>query len=161
MSLDSSKAGNGDVPGAPTERRIAWLTLVIGGVAAGIAGIAYRRNWAVGLMIGAGLGWCNFLWLARGMDALVVASAAQSEAIRPRVPAGTLFRAGFRYGLIALSVYVIFKVLHVPLMSMILGLCALGAAAVSASLYEVWHPVKESGEIEGAPSADYETWKNT
>ena len=112
-------------------------------------------------MIGAGLGWCNFLWLARGMDALVVASAAQSEAIRPRVPAGTLFRAGFRYGLIALSVYVIFKVLHGPLMSMILGLCALGAAAVSASLYEVWHPVKESGEIEGAPSADYETWKNT
>jgi hypothetical protein len=160
VSLDSSKAVNG-VPGALTEKRIAWLTLAIGAVAAGITGILYRWNWAVGLMIGATLAWCNFFWLARGMDALVAAATAQSEAVRPRVPVGAYFRAAFRYGLIALSVYVIFRVLLIPLMSMIFGLCALGAAAVAASVYEVWHPEKESGEIEGAPSADYETWKNT
>jgi ABC-type uncharacterized transport system permease subunit len=51
-------------------------------------------------------------------------------------------RFGFRYALIALSVYVIFKVLGIPLVSMVLGLCALGAAAIAASLYEVWHPVE-------------------
>jgi hypothetical protein len=160
VSLDSARAAGG-VSAALTEKRIAWLTLAIGAVAAGITGLAYTWSWAAGLMIGAALAWCNFFWLARGMDALVAASTAQSEAVRPRVPVGAYFRAAFRYGLIALSVYVIFKVLHIPLMSMIFGLCALGAAAVAASVYEVWHPVKESGEIDGATSADYETWKNT
>jgi hypothetical protein len=161
VSLNSTRVASGGVSGALTERRIGWLTLAIGGIVAGITGPAYRWDWAIGLMVGAGLAWCNFVWLAKGMDALVAASTAQSDAVQPRVPVGTYFRAAFRYGLIALSVYVIFKVLHIPLMSMIFGLCALGAAAVAASVYEVWHPVKESGEIDGAPSADYETWKNT
>jgi len=33
----------------------------------------------------------------------------------------------FRYGLIALIVYVIFKLLQVPLASMVVGMCALAA----------------------------------
>jgi hypothetical protein len=45
----------------------------------------------------------------------------------------------FRYGLIALSVYVIFKLLKVPLVSMVVGMCALAAAAIAASVYELWH----------------------
>ena len=76
------------------------------------------------------------------MDALVAASTAQADAVQPRVPVGAYFRALFRYGLIATSVYVIFKVLGVPLVSMVLGLLALGAAAIAASVYEVWHPVE-------------------
>jgi hypothetical protein len=161
VSLNSTRVASGGVAGALTERRIGWLTLAIGGVAAGVTGLAYRWDWAIGLMIGAGLAWCNFVWLAKGMDALVAASTAQSDAAQPRLPIGTYFRAAFRYGLIALSVYVIFRVLHIPLMSMIFGLCALGAAAVAASVYEVWHPVKEPGQTKSAPGADYETWKNT
>jgi len=58
------------------------------------------------------------------------------------VPLGTYFAAAFRYALIGLTVYVIFKTLNVPLVSMIVGLCALGAATIAASVYEVWHPVK-------------------
>jgi hypothetical protein len=46
----------------------------------------------------------------------------------------------FRYGLIALAVYVIFIYLRVPLVSMVVGLCALGAAAIAASVYEILHP---------------------
>jgi len=42
--------------------------------------------------------------------------------------------------LIALSVYVIFKFLKVPLLSMVLGLCALGAATIAASVYEILRP---------------------
>ena len=136
----------GNVPGAATERRIAWLTLVIGGVAAIVTGISYRWIWAAGLLIGSVLAYLNFRWLARGMDALVAASTAQSDAAQPRVPVGTYFRALFRYGLIAMSVYVIFRVLSVPLVSMVLGLLALGAAAVAASVYEVWHPIKNENE---------------
>jgi hypothetical protein len=40
-------------------------------------------------------------------------------------------------------VYVIFEVLKVPLASMVVGLCALGAATITASVYEILRP--ESG----------------
>jgi len=39
---------------------------------------------------------------------------------------------GFRYVLLALGVYAIFVYLHVPLVSIGLGLCALGAATIAA-----------------------------
>jgi small-conductance mechanosensitive channel len=123
---------------------MAWLTLGIGALAACVTGISYRWIWGAGLLIGSVLAWLNFRWLARGMDALAAASAAQAGATETHVPVGTYFRALFRYGLIAISVYVIFKVLGIPLASMVLGLLALGAAAIAASVYEVWHPI-ESG----------------
>jgi len=44
--------------------------------------------------------------------------------------------------LIGLIVYVIFIYLHVPLLSMLVGLCALGAAAILASVYEILRPVE-------------------
>jgi hypothetical protein len=134
------------VAGASTERRIAWLTLVFGAVAAIVTGISYRWIWAAGLLIGSVLAYLNFRWLARGMDALVAASTAQAGATETQVPVGTYFRALFRYGLIAVVVYVIFKVLGIPLVSMVFGLLALGAAAIAASVYEVWHPVKNESE---------------
>jgi hypothetical protein len=127
-------------PELRTEQRIAWLTLVIGLAAGAASALTGHWPWASGLMIGAVLAWLNFRWLRRGLDALVDASAAQAGAPRPRVPVGTYFRALFRYALIALSVYVIFKVLRVPLASMVIGLCALAVAAIAASVYEIWHP---------------------
>ncbi len=123
--------------GAVTERRIAWLTLVLGFTAGVAAGILRNAPWAAGLAIGAGLAWLNFRWLRRGLDALVMASKAQEGREKPRVPLVTYFTAIFRYGLIALAVYVSFRYLKVPLLSMVLGLCALGAAAIAASVYEI------------------------
>ena len=82
------------------------------------------------------------------MDALVAASTEGADAARSRVLVGTYFRALFRYGLIAIAVYVIFKVLGIPLVSMVLGLLALGAAAIAASVYEVWHPVEMKSETQ-------------
>ena len=126
-----------DLSGLRTERRIAWLTLVFG-VAAGIAAAALRNwMWAGGLMIGAVLAWFNFRWLRKGLDALVATATAQVGAEKPRVPIGTYFRALFRYALLALCVYAIFKFLRVPLASMIVGMCALAAAAMAASVYEI------------------------
>ena len=46
----------------------------------------------------------------------------------------------FRYGLIALAVYVIFKYLNVPVLSMVLGLCALGAATIVVSVHSILRP---------------------
>lgn len=124
-----------------TEQRIAWLTLVMGGIAAIIAAVFRRLPWAEGLAIGTALAWLNFRWLKRGLDALVVASIAQEGHAKPIVPISTWFRLMFRYGLIALCVYVIFEYLKVPLVSMLVGLCALGAATLAASLYEILNPL--------------------
>jgi hypothetical protein len=142
--------------GQATERLIAWLTLFFG-MASGCTALALRRrDWAAGLVLGAALAWLNFRWLARGLDALVAASVAQrsaptgiqndrqdgQDAPRPKaqVPLGTYFTALFRYGLIGLCVYVIFAYLHLPLGSLIVGLCALGAATIVASVLEILRP---------------------
>src|ERR1700681_4996995 len=119
-----------------TERRIAWLTLFFGGLASIGAALLRQPLWAGGLMVGAVLGWFNFRWLRQGMDALVAASQAQAGLPRPRVPIGAYFRVLFRYALIAVTVYVIFELLKFPLASMVVGLCALGPAAIASSVYD-------------------------
>jgi hypothetical protein len=127
---------------ARTERRIAWLTLVLGGATAIVVAIMRQWPWAEGLAIGTVLAWLNFRWLKRGLDALVAVATAQEGAPKPRIPFGTWFRLMFRYGLIAFCVYVIFEYLKVPLASMVVGLCALGAATIVASVYEILRPVE-------------------
>jgi hypothetical protein len=127
--------------GAVTERRISWLTLLIGLVAAVLVSLFRDRLWGAGLGIGAALAWLNFRWLRRGLDALVIASTVQAGKEKPAVPLLSYFGVLFRYGLIALAVYVIFEYLSVPLVSMVVGLCALGAATVVASVYEILRPV--------------------
>jgi hypothetical protein len=54
----------------------------------------------------------------------------------------TYLLLAFRYVLLGLGVYVIFVYLHVPLVSIGLGLCALGAATIAASVWEVLIPAK-------------------
>ena len=124
------------VPGA-TERRISWLTPLFGFAAALLVALLRDRSWGLGLAIGAALAWLNFRWLRRGLDSLVIASTAQADKEKPKVPLLTYFAMLFRYGLLALSVYVIYNYLHVPLGSMVVGLCALAAAALAASVYEI------------------------
>ena len=130
------------IPGTTTERRIAWLTLAIGVIAGLTVGKLRDRMWGAGLVVGTVLGWLNFRWLRHGMDSLVQASTAQAGLEKPRVPMRSYFFAMFRYALIGATVYVIFAYLHVPLASMIVGLCALAVAAIAASVYEIWHPVE-------------------
>jgi hypothetical protein len=127
---------------ASTERRIAWLTLVLGGAAAIVVAIMRQWPWAEGLAIGTVLAWLNFRWLKRGLDALVAVATAQEGAAKARIPFGTWFRLMFRYGLIAICVYVIFEYLKVPLASIVVGLCAFGAASIVASVYEILRPVE-------------------
>jgi len=91
-------------------------------------------------MAGAILAWFNFRWLRQGMNAVAAASQAQAGIARPRVPIGAYFRVLFRYALIAATVYVIFQLLKFPLASMVVGLCALGPAAIAASVYEIARP---------------------
>jgi hypothetical protein len=129
------------VTGEQTERRIGWLTLLFGFTAAAIAAALQNKPWAAGLAIGTVLAWVNFRWLKRALDALVMASTAQQGRQRPKVPLTTYVAALLRYGLLGLTVYVIFVYLRVPLGSMALGLCALAAAAIAATVWEILRPV--------------------
>jgi len=123
-----------------SESRISHFTLLLGALAAIPVGYFHAWRWGAGILIGAILAWLNFRWLKEGAEALTEAATAQAAHQKVQVPLGTYFRALFRYGLIALAVYVIFKYLHVPVLSMIFGLCALGAAAFIISVHEILRP---------------------
>jgi hypothetical protein len=122
-----------------SETRIAQLTLQLGAITAIPVSYFHGWRWGLGIFIGAVLAWLNFRWLQKGLDALAASATAQSTQQMVNVPLGTYFRAVFRYLLIALAVYVIFKVLNVPVLSMIFGLCALGAATFTVSVHEILH----------------------
>jgi hypothetical protein len=125
-----------------TERRIAWLTPLFGVLTAAAAFRLHHNNWSAGLLIGAVLAWLNFRWLRQGLDELVAESQAQAGQAKPRVSVVRYLLALLRYSLIALVVYVIFVYQHIPIASMLLGLCALGAAAIAASVYEIFRPAE-------------------
>jgi len=126
-----------EIAGSRTEARIGWLTIVLGASAAILSAALGHRAWAGGLVVGTILGWLNLRWLGRGLDALVAASTAQHGAEKAVVPWWSYVLAIARYALIALAVYVIFKTRSVPLASMMVGLCALAAAAIAASVWEI------------------------
>src|SRR5260370_42605277 len=127
---------------ARTEWRISRLSLLIGLIAALLVALFRDRLWGVGLAIGAVLAWLNFRWLSKGLDALVLASTAQAGNEKPAVPLLSYFGMVFRYGLIALAVYVIFIYLGVPLVAVSVGLCVLGAATLVASVFEILYPAE-------------------
>ena len=125
------------IAGSRTEVRIAWLTILFGAVAAIMALAIGNRAWAIGLVIGTVLGWLNFRWLRRGVDVLMAASTAQHGTEKTVVPWWNYLLAVFRYALMGLTVYVIFEYRHIPLASMISGMCALAVAAIAASVWEI------------------------
>jgi hypothetical protein len=126
-----------------TERRIAQYTLALGLAAAVAASFLYSLRVGAGLLIGAALAWLNFHWLERAMNAVARASTAQADSPEARVPISAYFALFARYALIAGLVYVIFSLFRIPVLSMVVGLCALGAAAMLASLMEVLSPAPE------------------
>jgi small-conductance mechanosensitive channel len=128
--------------GARTERRISWLTLLIGLLAGLLVAVLRDPLWGAGVGTGTVLAWLNFRLLERGLNALVQASEAQAGKEKPAVPLRSYFAMAIRYGLIAFAVYVIFEFLRIPILSMIVGLCALGAATIAASVYEILRPVE-------------------
>jgi hypothetical protein len=127
--------------GRTTEQRIAWLTLVLGFTTGAIVSLTGHPRWSAGLVLGTLLAWLNYRWLRRGVSAFVLASKAQAGLPKPKVPFGTYFLMLFRYGLLALAVYVIFEYLKIPILSIVVGLFALAAAAIAASVYEILHSV--------------------
>jgi hypothetical protein len=140
------------LPGERLLHRIAALTLGFGLAAATAALAMQRLDWAKGLFGGAVLGWLNFRWLSRGIRATILAASPEADVpadgaegaatpVRSRTSAvAAQLAMVFRYALVAAGVYVIFVHLHVPVISIGLGLCALVAAILAASVWEVLKP---------------------
>lgn len=133
-------------PYALTERRIARLTLILGGLAAAGAVPLYSVRAGAGVLIGAILAWINFRWLERAMDSVTRASTAQEGSPEARVPVSGYFGLFARYALIAAVVYATFSIFRIPVLSILLGLCALGTAAITATLFEVLSPAGRRNE---------------
>jgi hypothetical protein len=142
MTANPTDLSQGEAVGASTVRLIGWLTPTIGlTVACGVGVFTRRWEWAAGFAMGNALAWLNFRLLRRGVEAFVAAATLSGDA-QSRKPVPTYVGAVFRYGLIGLSVYAIFKYLHVPLASLVAGLCALGAATMAASVWALVNPEK-------------------
>jgi small-conductance mechanosensitive channel len=123
-----------------SETRISQLTLILGAIVGLPVAYFHSWRWGTGIFIGAVLAWFNFRWLKQGLDALTEAATSQANQKKAKVPIVTYFKALFRYGLIALAVYVIFNYLKVPVLSMVFGLCALGAATLVVSVHSILYP---------------------
>ena len=119
------------------QRRIAALTLGIGAVAAVIVSVIGFWRWGIGILIGAALAWINFLWLDQGLGAISKLAQAQHGAPKPRISLWVWIKVFSRYGLIAILLYTAWVLVHIPVVSMLAGLCALGAAVMAEGLYEV------------------------
>jgi hypothetical protein len=124
-----------------TERRIARLTLAVGGLAAAGAGWLFSIRVGAGVLLGSLLAWISFRWLESALDALVrVSTARAADSAKAGVSLGAVWKLLARYALIVAAVYVTFSLFQIPVLSMLVGLCALGAATVLATLYEILHP---------------------
>lgn len=128
--------------GERTVRRIVYLIPTFGILAGLIAVFFHNWNWAEGLVLGSCLAWLDFRWLRRGLEAFTSTAAPQSGTENRRAPVARYLAAVFRYVLIGLAAYVIFSYLHVPLVSIVLGLCAFAAATITASVWEIFQSVE-------------------
>jgi ATP synthase I chain len=134
-------------PGPPVgQRTVRRITFLIPGfgIAAGLAALVFRRaDWAEGLIFGSVLAWLNFWWMKRAVQAFAASSSkGESRGERPKGQAATFLAVAFRYALIGFALYGIFILLHVPLLSIVIGLCAFAAATITASVWEILQSVK-------------------
>jgi hypothetical protein len=119
-------------------QRIAWLTLALGFSTAAIVFIAKSNRWGIGIAIGTLLAWINYRWLDQSLGMLVTLSRAKAGSPQARgVPASFYAKLIGRYVLIAVVIYVIVHYFALPLVSVLVGLLALGAGAIVGSVYEV------------------------
>ena len=131
--------GGSPVIGTRVLRNIGNLTLAIGALAGGLALVFHRGEWAKGVILGAALAWLHFKGIKRGVGVMLSVDADRES--KPSRGAMVLLLV-FRYVLLGGAVYVIFNYIHVPLLSIAVGLCALGAATIAASVWEILSPAE-------------------
>ena len=123
---------------ARAERRIGRLTLILGSVASAALLILISPRAGFGVAVGTVLAWINYRWLEQATGVMVSVSTASRCAAPVRVPMGVYLRFAGRYIFIGLVVYTMVVCFALPILSLVGGLLALGAAAMAEGLYEVF-----------------------
>lgn len=122
------------------EQRIGRLTLALGLAASCVTALAHSVPAGLGVAAGTVLAWISFRWLQQSLDSLVRASVAQharAERAQPaHFPLGAAAKLIGRYALIAAVLYVSVNFYAVPVLSVLAGLFALGAATLVEGVYE-------------------------
>jgi ATP synthase I chain len=131
--------GGSPIIGTRVLRNISNLTLAIGALGGGLALVFHRADWAKGVVVGAALAWLNFRWIKKGVGVMLSAAADRES---KRSGGAVVLLMVFRYVLLGGAIYVIFGYIHVPLLSIAVGLCALGAATIAASVREILSPAE-------------------
>jgi len=119
------------------ERRIEWLTLVLGLAGAVIAAVKWGVRPGAGAAVGAFLTWLNFRLLQQGVAALVKVSTAQAGSEHARVPFSVYAKFFGGFALLLLVVYVILSRSFLPVASVLGGLFAVVAAVMVELLFEL------------------------
>jgi hypothetical protein len=145
-----------DAFGGATLRRIEWLTLVVGAVAAVVCAWVWGWQDGAGLALGAALSWINFRWLkgsVRSFAAVTVppvespdspAGSPSGQPVAPdamivttRVPISGYVKFFGRFALLLVVVYVILTRSPLHIVPVVTGLFAAAAATVLGLLYEL------------------------
>lgn len=143
---EASTTPNATTPPAPpppktdayrgAERRIATLTLLFGAAGAALAGWLWSPRAGAGVAVGGALAWLNGVWMRQATEAIARLAVAQGEAVKPRISRWIYVRFGARYALMAAVIYAMFTRFDVPVASVLIGLLALGAAAMVQGIAE-------------------------
>ncbi len=119
-----------DIDYAAAERRIEYWTLGLGAAAALVTALRWDWRAALGVAIGAVLGWVNYRWLRQGVATLARLATAQAGAPAPRVRKTVYLKFFGRYVLLIGIVYVILSRSWLPAMAVLAGFSTLIAAVV-------------------------------
>jgi hypothetical protein len=140
-----------DAFGGATLRRIEWLTLVLGGVAAAVCTWFWGWQDGAGLALGAVLSWINFRWMKGSVRAFGAVNVSQagapgtpamsspSQPVAPivRPPVSSYVKFFGRFALLLVVVYVILTRSPLHIVPVVTGLFAAAAATVLGLLYEL------------------------
>ncbi len=106
-------------------------------MAGAVVALAGFWRWGTGILLGTLLAWINFLWFEQGVNAVARVASAQAGEPQPRISVWIWVKLFGRYGLIAVLLYTAWAIFRIPVVAMLAGLCALGAAVMAESVYEI------------------------
>jgi small-conductance mechanosensitive channel len=129
---------------AAAERRIEYLTVVIGIVAAIAVAIHWGLKSGLGVATGAALSWINFRWMKQGVTTLAMLSTAQEGADKVRVPKKIYFKFLGRYVLLIVGAYVILRGFGLPATSLLAGFGAVVVAMLAEMIGQLFRKGPET-----------------
>ena len=127
-----------DIDYTAAERRIEYWTLGLGAVVAIVTLLRWGWRAALGVALGAALGWINYRWLKQGVATLARLATAQAGAPAPRVPKQVYLKFFGRYVLLIGFIYVILSRSWLPAIAVLAGFSTLVAAVVLEVCFQLF-----------------------